>query len=572
MKLLKNISYLLIVFVFISCGTSKNLTTVSSSGLKSVDQVKAERIFFSGLKEKVKENYVEAVNYFEKAVKYYPIDAAYYEIALIKHNQRDFVSALKNIETALKIESTNKWYREFYAEMLSQNGKFDKAGSVYKKLREENPSNINYYYSEAYFHIKQNKPKDAIKVYNILEARIGIQEDISNEKYLLYMKSGNNELAGEELQKLSEENPDNLKQLNRLANFYLSNNEKEKAILIFEKILEENPNDAKTIMSLADYYNHIGDTHKYKTYTEKAFLSNDILLDTKIAILYEFIQQAEKDKSSLKEALEYVKLLVKVSPNDAKTWAVFGDIYNVDGETEKALEKYKKSLEYKKDVFSVWQQIFFIESDLQKYEDLISHTEQAKELFPNQSLVYFFNGLAYQQNKDYKNAIDPYKKGVKMAVRNLNLQSQFYSNIGECYNSIKEFADSDKYFDMSLELDPNNQYTLNNYAYYLSLRSEKLEKAKEMSLNSLELSPDNPTYLDTYAWILFKNKEYSEAYEFQNKAITLSDSPSAALFEHLGDILYKQKNIEKAVGAWKKAQEKGNNSEKLAKKIKDKKL
>ena len=574
MKISKYISFLLIFsfIIFGSLNAQKTRKAKLSKSKNEENRVKAERIFFSGLKEKVKENYTEAVNYFTKAVKYYPIDAAYYEIALIKYSQKDYAIARKNIESALNIENTNKWYRELYAELLSIDKKYDKSAVIYKQLREENPSNIDYYYSEAYFYIKQNKLKDAIKVYNILEARNGIQEDIINEKYSLYMKTGKDKEAEKELIKLTEAYPKNLLYLNKLASFYLAKNENEKAVNIFEKILEENPNEAKTIMSLADYYNHIGNKIKYKEYSEKAFLSTSIKIDTKISILYDYIRIAENDKTVLKEALNYAKLLAKTNPEDAKTWAIYGDIYNIDEQPKKALEKYLKSLEIKQNIFSVWQQVFFIESDLNEYQNLISHTEEAKELFPNQAMVYFFNGLAYQQTNNYEKATKSYKKGVKMAVRNSTLKAQFYSNLGESYNSLKEYTDSDKYFELSLELEPNNQYTLNNYAYYLSLRNENLERAKEMSLKSLELSVDNPTYLDTYAWILYKDKDYKQALEFQKKAIELSENLSEALYEHLGDILFKLNKTNEAVNAWQKAKDKGNDTKELEKKIKDRKL
>lgn len=554
------------LFVFLLFGN------INAQKKNEENRVKAERIFFDGLKEKAKENYTSALSNFNKAVKFFPIDAAYYEIALIKYEQKDYATAKKSIESALKIESTNKWYRELLAELLSIDGKYDKAANIYKKLREENPSNIEYYYSEAYFYIKQKKTKDAIKVYNILEKRNGVQEEIVNEKYILYLREGNKKEAEKELIKLTEAYPTNVKHLNKLAGFYLSNNETQKAVNIYEKILKENPNDARTIMSLADYYNHIGNAEKYNEYSKKAFLNKDISLDTKISILYDYLKLADKDKSLIPEALEYAEILAETNPDDAKTWAIYGDIYNVSDKQKEALKKYKKSLELQKDIFSVWQQIFFIESDLKMYDSLQIHTEQAKEYFPNQAIVYFFNGLAFQQNKDYSSAIKPYKKGAKMAVGNPNLKAQFYSNLGESYNSLKDYKESDKYFDKALEIEPNNQFTLNNYAYYLSLRAEKLEKAKEMSLKSLELSPNNPTYLDTYAWILFKNNEFKEALEFQSKAIKLTDSPSAALYEHLGDILFKLNKKDDAVNAWKKALEKDGTSKELERKIKERKL
>jgi len=558
-----------------ACKTSKNISTtnIQNHEYPSTNQVKGERLYFNGLKEKQKENYSAALKNFEQAVKLHPqIDAAYYEMAIIYYSQNNYEEALLKMEKALKIDNSNHWYKELFAELLSANKKYDKAAKVYKKLKEEFPHNVDYYYSEAYFLLKQNKSKEALVVYNLLEEKIGIQEEITNEKYLIHLKQSNFLAAEKELEKLIDAYPTNLKYLNKLASFELSNNKPEKAITIFEKILKINPDDTKALMSLADYYRQTGNEEKYKKYSKQAFENKNINIDTKIAILYSYIKESEKDSTKLNDAFEYAELLSKTHPEDAKVWAIYGDLYNLDKKEEEALKMYQKSLAIRKDIYSVWQQVFFIESDAKKYDLLIKDTENAMELFPNQALVYFFNGLAYQQQKSYEKSNKSYDKAIKLTTKNPNLKSQIYSNLGENYNDLKQYEESDKNFEKSLEIDANNQYVLNNYAYYLSLREENLERAKEMSLKSLELSPENPTYLDTYAWILFKNGEFEEAFKNQKKAIDLSEKPSAALYEHLGDMLFKLNKIDEAVINWKKAIKKGNDSKELLNKITHKKL
>lgn len=571
---MKNIRFtylaLLLVIIHACTPAKKSSTSVNHS---TDSKIKAERIFFSGLKEKVKENYSEALKQFEQSVKLYPKnDAAFYEISLIQYSQNNYASALKNIEAALKIDATNNWYRELSAELYSVNQKHDKAAAVYKALRTENPNKIDYYYSEVFFLMKQNKSKEAIKLYNLIEQKIGVQEEITNEKYLIHLKESNIVEAENELIKLTEAHPSNLSYLNKLASFHLVNKQVEKAISIYENILEKDTNNVKALISLADYSRKQGEEEKYKYYSKRAFSNENIGIDTKIAILYNYIQAAEKDTTKLVDAYEYTELLVVAHPAEAKAWAIYGDIYNIDQKPKKALEQYKKSLEIRKDIFSVWQQVFFIQSDFKMFDELIEFTNEAKELFPNQSLLYFFNAFAHQQKTELENSNLAYEKGLKMVVNNPNLKSQFYSNLGENYNNLKNFEKSDENFDKSLALNPQNQYVLNNYAYYLSLRSDKLEQAKRMSLLSLELSPENPTYLDTYAWILYKNKEYKDALTYQEKAIELSENPSAALFEHLGDMLFMLDRIDEAVISWGKAKNGGMDSDELQNKISNKKI
>jgi tetratricopeptide (TPR) repeat protein len=113
---------------------------------------------------------------------------------------------------------------------------------------------------------------------------------------------------------------------------------------------------------------------------------------------------------------------------------------------------------------------------------------------------------------------------------------------------------------------------MNNWAYYLSLRNEQLEKAEKMSRKSNQLVKDNASYEDTYAWILYKMKNYEEAKRWQERALEHSREPNGILLEHYGDILYQLGQKEIAIEYWKKAKVTGKYSELLDKKLADKTL
>jgi Tfp pilus assembly protein PilF len=84
------------------------------------------------------------------------------------------------------------------------------------------------------------------------------------------------------------------------------------------------------------------------------------------------------------------------------------------------------------------------------------------------------------------------------------LQLQFLTYLAETYNADKQYEKSDKAFDDALAIDPNDPMVMNNYAYYLSIRKEKLEKAAKLSARTIELQPGSVSYMDTYAWILYQ--------------------------------------------------------------------
>ena len=93
-----------------------------------------------------------------------------------------------------------------------------------------------------------------------------------------------------------------------------------------------------------------------------------------------------------------------------------------------------------------------------------------------------------------------------------------------------------------------------------------------MSLKTVEAEPTNSTYLDTYAWILFLQDRCDEAKAYIDRALgSDSDSTqtaSAVVIEHAGDIYCKFGDINRATELWQKAIDAGGDKAALERKIK----
>jgi Tfp pilus assembly protein PilF len=193
------------------------------------------------------------------------------------------------------------------------------------------------------------------------------------------------------------------------------------------------------------------------------------------------------------------------------------------------------------------------------------------ELFPSLATTYFFNGIANNQLKNHKKAAQSLKDGLEFVTDNKSLMLDFYSNLGDAYNYLKDYPKSDKAFEDALKINSDNTYVLNNYAYYLSLRNEFLDKAENFSKRTNELKPNDRNYMDTYGWILFQQKKYKEADEWLSKAAKMGPK-NPTILEHYGDVLYRLNKPEEALKEWNEAKQAGGDSQALLKKIKEKKL
>jgi Tfp pilus assembly protein PilF len=239
---------------------------------------------------------------------------------------------------------------------------------------------------------------------------------------------------------------------------------------------------------------------------------------------------------------------------------------------EKAKEYFAQAVVLDKSKYVIWNQLLIIESELQQFDEMIKHGKEALELFPNEPTIYLLLGIAYLQEKNPAEAVTVLKQGKNMIIDNKPLLGQFYANLGDAYYRTKQMDLSDESYEEALKINPNDTYVLNNYAYYLSLRNVKLDRAEEMSKKSNELERDNASYNDTYGWILFAQGKYAEAKLWLEKAVANGASNNAVILEHLGDVEYKLNNSQAALDYWIRAKKAGAGSDNLDRKINEKRL
>jgi len=270
--------------------------------------------------------------------------------------------------------------------------------------------------------------------------------------------------------------------------------------------------------------------------------------------------------------IELAQILTDVHPNNAKSFSVYGDLLNHSERPKEALVKYMQTLKLDNSVFTVWEQVMYLNLELNDFDALLKTSNEALDLFPNKAKAYYLNGIANSEKRNYTDAIDGFQQALMMSAKNNRMRADIHGRLGEVYHNSKKYTQSDKNFEKALKLNPDAFTILDSYSFHLALRGDQLVKAEQMSKRSIELQPNQPRLQDTYGWILYKMKNYIGAKEWLEKAMTNGGESMPTLLEHYGDILFKLNDKEQALLYWQKAQEKGSSSELLYKKITNKQL
>lgn len=568
--------FLFLPLLIYSC---KSLQTVTQSSKTSADkpalsygeQRKLDVNFTDGVIQKMQGNYPEAVEKFKKCLDVYPDHAAsLYEIAYISNGLGRSADAIPYAQKAVSLDASNEWYRLLLAKCFMEAGRFNEASEAFARLVKQNPGKIDYYFLLASSLLHSGKVKEAVGVYDNIEAMIGITEEITLQKERIYLAQGQFDKAVAEAQKLINSNPREVKYHRLLAELYLQNNKVDKALEICEQIFKIDPKEAETHLMLADYYEKLGEDDKAFSHVRIAYENPNLNIDDKVKILIGYFNIPEKFKTERDESDTLMQILLRVHPNDAKTHSLHGDFLFRDGKNAESRDAFRKAISLDRTRYPIWQQVMALDELLGDFDAMEADSRQAMELFPSEPYTYIFNASANYHKKNYQKAIDAINEGKDYVAGDKKMLAQFYSILGDCYNSLKEYPKSDEAYEKALNLDPENATVMNNWAYYLSLRNEQLEKAEKMSRRSNQLVKDNASYEDTYAWILYKMKNYEEAKRWQEKAIEHAGDANGTLLEHYGDILYQLGQKGTALEYWKKAKAAGKYSDFLDKKLADK--
>ncbi|MDO3626834.1 tetratricopeptide repeat protein [Mucilaginibacter sp. BT774] len=536
------------------------------------DSLMVRQLFFSALREKTVENFTLATEEFNQILSMDPQnDATLFELANLAKLKNNYSDARDFLEKAVTVKPDNQWYWVALADCYEKNNEIDKLENVFNELIRIDPDKVDYYYDKANVYFLQKRYDDALGVYKQIEEISGITDDLVAKRQAIYLKQGRVDQAAADMEAMIAANPTQVRYYLFLAEVYNSNGLQDKALATLQSAEKIDPNNGQVHLALADIYRDKKDNeHSYNELTA-AFTVSDLDIDQKLKIVLNYVPKFP-DANAKASALELSRLLTVAHPDDSRAFALYADMLLQNGKYKEAKENYKKSVQMNGQVYEVREQLIRLELGDNDIDGALKDGQDALSLFPNQAWLNYLVGVAYQQKKDFKKAVEYVKNASELETQDKELLSQAYSSLGDCYHSLNDLTKSDQSYEKALTYNPDNSYTLNNYAYYLSIRGIQLDKAAEMSKHSNELQPGTASFEDTYAWILFKQKKYAEAKTWMEKALVHNNKDNSPVqYEHYGDIMFQLGDINTALQNWKKAKDNGGGSPILERKINEKK-
>lgn len=482
-------------------------------------------------------------------------------------------------------------------------GKLKEAESELKAAVQINPEILDTRMILAAHYLKQNKYDKALNVLN--EGLKGNKTDAVLLNFIsdILLRQNKTNEAFRYLLRAKESNPNYDATYFRLASFYISKGEYDKATHELESLIEKTPENLKALFALASisesknqdalkYYLKAKATGKTEGYIE---LAKYYLRKKEIEKTFKVLDEATSKKQSDTVLLEFKgKILISQKKFDEalKTFEVIKEInpklslayivntYIAMNKPEKALEKIEKELRKNPEQYDLIADTVKIYMIMGKKNEAL---EKAKDIInkkPELPIGYITLASIYQSTDEAEKAIEILKKATHLK------DSTIFLTLGNIYQSKKEYSLALEQYSTAEKLKPNfipaifqkgallhsigkkheavNEYqkvlsfsqnfvpALNNLAYLYAEDNINLNLALQLAAKAYTLAPNDGLILDTLGFVLLKNKRIDESIKTLNKAIEyIQDNPS--IYYHLA-LAYKEKgNVPLSVENLKKA-------------------
>jgi len=509
-----------------------------------------------------------AITSLESAVKISPNN-----IALQKQLTKAYIStgqtdlALKNLKSLQAADSDNIEFQKLAISAYLKAGDAKNALKLSKTMLENDPDNPDILTLHASLHAANNNPKKARELFNaarkqqknMLAATIGLahlekKQGNLDEASALYKQLVNEELGGAApmlaLSEIAEKQKNTKSMLSWL-----------------KKARTAEPSNIASRLVLANYYLRVAKPDKANIYIQEA-----LKISPKNSELLMLHGRALMSQQRYSEALPTLNDLAKKHPNSVSIQLLVGETSLRLGNAAQARNHINKALKAQpKNIFAVilMSEIEFVSKN---YSRSLSFAKQLQRAQPSLSSGYLLEGNVWLARRDFKKANASFAKAWKHQqsaelAKKLFVTAERTSTLDEAlkplqtwltkqpedtairlfiasiYQSEKQNDKAIQEYEKILEYAPNDSATLNNLAWFYSLKGDP--KTLDTAEKAYRSSPENAGIQDTYGWVLTQHGQTEKGLRLLKQAIETLPNNLDVRF-HLASALIK--SGEKAEG------------------------
>jgi len=370
--------------------------------------------------------------------------------------------------------------------------------------------------AQAQILLKQGKPKSALKSLQAMQKLAPDNAMITVLFSQFALQMGKRKLAEQRLRDFLQHHPDNLNVTRTLGGLLVQQGRSDEATLLYSGLLKRNPTmrEARTTLGLlylqTKQYKAAERVFSFQNSPQNAHQNND---GNKFYYAAS-IEAQHRDQ----EALALYDTFASSSPMHAQAQIRIASIAIRSDDDQKALTIIRQLLTDKRlqhpQSSEAWALLSSILLYQDHYQQLIDETAPALNKSPVAPRLLFNRAVAFEHFHRYDDA-------------ETMLQAQF-------------------------KQQPNDPEALNFLGYMLAEQGIRLDESEQLIRRALKRAPNNGYYLDSLAWVHYQRGNFADAIQLQQRAL-IQVPDDATMFEHLGDMQWRQGDHHAAQQSWSKA-------------------
>ncbi len=508
----------------------------------SAQQTKFDYIFQEAMRQKLANKYDAAIDLFDYCRQLDPYSGAVlYELSELYRYVKNDSLAIQALEFACKLYPENYWYKNKLVSFYLEQRRTDEALKNVEDMARLFPEKGEVLGMLLELYENKNDYANMVKVLDKIEVKEGKSEQLSMEKFRLFLQMNDEKRAFEEMENLADEYPNDLRYQVVIGDLYLDAGKKEEALKQYKMVEAQDSTNMTLLLSMANFYHQEGDEARYQEYISKVLTNKDVddatrgrMLgvlvrenlttnadSTQLLSLFDKVLQEPQEHADILELK--VRYMVTKNMPISEVKPVLHQMLDIDPENDMARQQLLAYAIEENDTLGI-----------------VNVCKPAVDYNAEDPVFYYYLGVAYFQMQEKEKAAEAFRSGLNHVENSdnenkLQLCVNMYALLGDIYHQLGQDDKAFQAYDSCLIYNKNDAMVLNNYAYYLSLKKKDLQRAEEMSRLSNELEPDNATYLDTYAWVLFQQKRYDEAKQYMDKVVELMERDGEEMSDDVQD-------------------------------------
>jgi len=582
--------FLLFSFLFVSCATQQlyqNPEPDRSQELRARDH------FTNGMFYEMENKHENALIEFYQALLYDSTSPTIYNRIAENHMALGrFESALRYLQKSRRIEPGEPETIRLIADCHYKLKDDDQAISTLKKVLELDPYDENARSLLLLLYRKNNNYIGMAEQYEQMINIYGEDEDWVRKAAAIYLKNGQIEEALALFELYVQKDTTNASMWYSLGMAHEMKEDSESALKAYKKALELAPKIAEAaeriyticrkdqrwdeLIQMFSPYTDTSYSVIYRLGMADAYLSKEEKeLDISEQLLLPLLQEKEVPwqtfdllgrvewgRKNYDKAAAYFQEIIDLDPKNRIGWIFKGFVLSDADSLNKAAKHYQRALKYLPADQFLLNFYGIILQRLDRDQEAVVEFEKALQVDSSYVSALVSYGISL-------NRIDRKKEALGVMERVLLLEPDNYSAfslLGMLYDEMKIYDKCDSLYEKALKFYPDNPLFLNNYAYSLCERGERLDDALALAKKAVKAEPENSAYQDTIGWIYYMMGRYNLALVHIKRSVDQRDD-SSVVIEHLGDVYQKLGDLQQARSHWQRALELDTENERLKQKI-----